>query len=57
LVRDDPELLGDGGEIPKSQGRVGDWNPHCEISSLPDGKLARRRRRRILGGWSCPLKG
>ena len=29
MVRDDPKLLDDGGEIPKSQGR--DWRFDCQL--------------------------
>ena len=42
VVREDLELLDDGGEILKSQGRG--WrfeSPGCEISSLFDEKLVR----------------
>ena len=41
-VRDDPKLLDDGGEIPKSQVRCWRFDPSCLISSL----LARN----LLGG-------
>ena len=44
MVQDDPKVLDDGGEIPKSQGRgqeVGGAIPGCEISSLLDKKFAR----------------
>ena len=40
LVQDDPELLGDGGETPKFQGR-GWWFSGCEISSWLDRLLVR----------------
>jgi hypothetical protein len=41
VVRDNPKLLDDCGEILKSQEEVGDSTPSCEISSLLDKKLAR----------------
>ena len=42
VVRDDPKLPDDDGEIPKSQRRAwGGSIPNCEISSLPDGELAK----------------
>jgi hypothetical protein len=41
MVRDNPKLLEDSGEVPKPKGRVGGSIPGCEIISLLDGKLTR----------------
>ena len=41
MVRDDPKLLGDDGEIPNYEEEVDGSIPGCEISSLLDIKFAR----------------
>ena len=38
LVRCDPELLGDSGEVPISKWSGWQFNSRCEILSLLDGK-------------------
>ena len=40
MVRDDPELLDDGGETPRPQGRGRWFDPGCEISPPLEEKLA-----------------
>ena len=44
LVRDDPKLLCDSGEVPKPKGSGCNSIPTCEIVSLLDGKLAKWSR-------------
>jgi len=39
VVRDDPKLLDDSGEVPKSKEEVGGSIPGCEIVSPLDKKL------------------
>jgi hypothetical protein len=41
LVRDDPKLLDDSGEVPKSKRVVGSSIPNYEFVPLLDRKLAR----------------
>jgi hypothetical protein len=41
VVRDDPKLLDDSGEVPKPNGEVGNLIPSHEIISLLDGKLVK----------------
>ena len=41
MVRDDPKLRMMVERYPILKEKVGSWIPDCEISSLPDGKLAK----------------
>ena len=45
MVRDDPKLSDDGGEVPKPNGVVGGSIPVSEIISLLDEKLTMRIKR------------
>lgn len=47
MVRDDPKLLNDSGEVSRLNGVVGSLIPNHEIVSLLDRKLARWKAKKL----------
>ena len=55
MVRDDPKLLDDSGEIPKCQGRGWLFGSRCEISAVLDRNLPGGQLPPRLWRWNVGL--